>query len=305
MGLTRISMPDPDSIFMTFYSFPYASLYKYALSANSFYLVNDSLPLMGSTFAKDKGELVVSSASTGNNAGRRNIYYGWDVPYHSYDGGYNFKRIGEYGGTPTHGDIRGIFLQNATNSIRGDSDRVIFATDGGVSIRKKGVDDSAAAPGTSTVDISGKGLTPGTFWSYATSERGAIGIGGAMHDGITTFEPGLSQKWENMMCVDAWNVILNNALLYHGYFFQGYAYSSGGTIDPVDLDSTKPFGSRQMGTAEYFAPPLEPDFDGIGVGGTFAADNFGALYVGKNSLFRKRLGDGDFIQQYIGIEISR
>ena len=123
----------------------------------------------GTAYAAGKGELLVSAAATTNNGGLRNIYYGNDVPYHSWDGGITFTAIGTYFEDPTHGDVRSFFLQQATNTLRGDSDRLLIATDGGVSLKQAGIDDYVAQSYAS-VDISGAGLATGTFWSFSSGE---------------------------------------------------------------------------------------------------------------------------------------
>ena len=60
-------------------------------------------------------------------------------PYFSADGARTFDTIGAYDGNPTHGDIRGICIQQASTGDSGTGARVYFATDGGVSKKPAGV----------------------------------------------------------------------------------------------------------------------------------------------------------------------
>lgn len=198
----EISIPNADELYMIGIDVTdprYIGLWKYDYSSSSpvWTLVNDSLPFDRNptqlTF-----ELIVSSASTSNNGYRKNIYYGIDIPYHSYDGGLHFKPIGTYRPfltKPTHADIRGFSLQSATNSLRGMNDRLFIATDGGVSQSVVGLDDSLSADSTATIDISGYGLAVNHFWSIDISEAGGIAVGGSQHNGIFSYEPSLSEKW--------------------------------------------------------------------------------------------------------------
>ncbi len=65
------------------------------------------------------------------------IYIKGGVPYITIDGGQTICSLGTYWCEPTHGDIRGIWVQKATASDSAKDDVVFFATDGGVS-RKPG-----------------------------------------------------------------------------------------------------------------------------------------------------------------------
>ncbi len=282
-----VSIPDADTLFFfAKASTGQASIYKYSISAASIVRVYNAVPWIDGTKAKNKGVFVVSSAATDSNAGRRNIYYGWDVPYHSYDGGRSFHAIGQYmygfySGLTTHGDARCLYLQQATDSKRGIRDRLLVATDGGVSLKYAGTDDSVARDG-ATVNISGKGLTCGTFNGFYTSEAGGLGIGGMMHDGIVGYEPANVTPWDNLYVADAWTTTFNNAEPTKAYAFQGFGV--------VVMDSTAPAYGRKMGSFGSFPPPP----DGTGFGPPIGTDNFGTIYCGEEHLYTKKVSSSGF-----------
>jgi hypothetical protein len=141
-----ISVPTSDTLFaigMYVYNNRYAGLWKYNLSGTRVWtLINGSMPfnLSPPVPQYSRFEFAVSPAATTSNNNHRNIYFGSDVPFCSYDEGFTFTQIGTYYGTPTHADVRSICLQTSTNTLHGAGDIVFFATDGGVSKKRSGMD---------------------------------------------------------------------------------------------------------------------------------------------------------------------
>jgi hypothetical protein len=87
-SMMNIDIPDPDTLFFSALAYTrQSSIYKYCISNHQFYLVYNNLPNIGPDYCQGKGEIAVSAAGTSMNGGRRNIYFGWDQPYHSFDGG--------------------------------------------------------------------------------------------------------------------------------------------------------------------------------------------------------------------------
>jgi hypothetical protein len=281
-GLIALSMPDVDTLFFLAYANnAHANIYKYSLSDAAIHLVYSDIP-NATGYQNGKGQFIASSASTGTN---RCLYYGWDVPYQSYDGGRNFYQIGTYHDYPTHGDIRAMFLQKATNTTHGSGDRLLIANDGGVSKKPSGVDITVNGTG-STIDISGQGLYLGMFNWFYTSEAGGIGLGGMMHDGVNGFEPDQPAPWKNIndvnADVDAWTTTFNLANPKVGYTFNN--------IYPVELDVTVGGSGRIMDALGPFPqPPNIPS-----VGPCIGTDYFGNIYCGTDQLYVKTPGSSSF-----------
>ena len=279
-NMMTISVPDLDTLFFfARANTGHAGIYKYSISGASIKRVNNYLPSTdgGTARTDNKGVIVVSAAATDSNAGRRNIYYGTDVPYHSYDGGISFHAIGQYmygfySGLTTHGDARCLYLQQATDSKRGIRDRLLVATDGGVSLKYTGTDDSVAGDG-ATINISGKGLTCGTFNGFYTSEAGGLGIGGMMHDGVVGYEPKNPTPWDNLYVADAWTTTFNNADPTKALAFQGGK-------SPVILQSTKADHGRELDSIAGFAQPIALG----GFGPPIGTDNYNDVYCGTDRL---------------------
>ena len=200
-----MSIPDNDTLYFiamgqgTSLSNSAISLYKYNITGSSHTITriaDDPVPDYNSNQYKFK--LIVSPAGTSNNNGQKNMYIGLSFPYQSHDGGLHFTAIGQYGpATPTHGDIRDICLQTATNTRYGNGDVLFFATDGGVSKKPAGVYDTVGE--TATINISGHGLTCGEFWGIGMSWDGRLMVGGEMHDGIVSYEQGQNPPWVDLL----------------------------------------------------------------------------------------------------------
>jgi len=272
-----MAIPDEDTLFAIFSSnAQYMGLYKYNIggTTHSWTRLNNSLPFdRNPTFMSFV--LAVSNASTVNNQGRRNIYFGSDIPFHSYDGGANLTAIGTYDGNPTHGDIRGIYIHQSTNTLRGMNDRLYIATDGGVSVKYSGIDDSVSGD-ISSVNINGRGLSCGHYWSVSTSEEGGLGIASSMHNGTVGYEPKLSMKWQNITPPeDAYTTMFDVNNKQRAYKVGGF-----GSIRRV---STIPAGGRVLGFANGFENyPNEAEHD---ISPPMVADNQNKHFVGHQTLW--------------------
>lgn len=280
----KLAMPESDTLYIFAYAMnSKANLYKYSISGNNFIEVYHDLPNATGNHS-GKGEFIVSNGATTNNMNRRSIYYGWDVPYHSYNGGLTFNPIGLYDGAPTHGDIRGMFLQQASNSLHGKDDRLFIATDGGVSKKPEGVDDSVSNSGYASIDISGKGLTCGEFNGFYASELG-LTIGGTMHNGVAAYEPDKNPKWKNLGGGDSWTTTFEQSKPTKAYAFTGH--------NGVDLSTTNTVsGVRQMNSLN-FSFPNPPD--GSGVGPPIGTDMFENIYCGEKHLYEKSAISPSFV----------
>jgi hypothetical protein len=225
-GCIDISIPDANTIYIAALDItsspdgvnPWAGLFIKTLSATSWGTPKrTSMP-----FDRNPNHLhfhmYVSPAATTNNLNERNIYFGSDIAYQSVNGGTSFRVMQTYEYTDeAHADIRGMCIQTATNTLHGVSDRVYIATDGGVSVKLPGVDVESLKE-ESLADVSGTGLTCGTFWGIATSEAGGIALGGMMHDGVVGYEPDKVPKWTGVTpSRDSYTSIIDNNDPTKGY----------------------------------------------------------------------------------------
>jgi hypothetical protein len=287
-SLMTMSMPNKDNLyFIARSTHGYVSLARYNMADQHIHLINENIP--SGCSATYGGFSFVASNAGSNNANRMIYYYGVCTPFVSFDGGQSVTEIGEYdpfdaGGT--HADIRSIYIKKATNSLRGDSDIVYFATDGGVSKKVAGVDDSVSGV-LSTIDISGKGLVCGTFWSFTPSEYGDLGIGGMLHDGLTSYQNDQSPKWQHLSSSDAWYTVVDKYSPKLGYgWFDWETFSSAGQS-----------GLRLMADiTSYTYPPIDPIIStNYAVGPPTESDNTGNLYYADNELFERAHGSTVFL----------
>jgi hypothetical protein len=282
-----ISIPSGDSLYallmaedkgLLSYN-PYMGIYKYNISdlTPNWLRVTNIIPWdrnpSWSTMSME-----VSKANTTANNNKRNIYIGTDIPFQSFDGGKTFTPIGRYLGNPTHADIRGIYIQQASNSLRGINDRVYFANDGGVSLKPAGI-DALNHNSLSTININGSGLTCGHFWSAATSEAGGLVLAGAMHNGTHAYEPKQDPKWFNIPTAfapttgDTYSTMFDKHDRSIGYVLYGYGRYNR---QPTQAANGRTMGSF-AGTTQYpnegkiLAPPM-------------ASDNFNRHYTGQTNL---------------------
>ncbi|MBS1781113.1 MAG: T9SS type A sorting domain-containing protein [Bacteroidetes bacterium] len=279
-----ISIPDADSLFLIACSKYtnswgqniWAGLYKYNLggSSHSFTCINSGLPYDNNpsfwTF-----NLAVSNSANSSNYNQKNIYYGGDVPYQSYDNGQNFIPISGYG-TPLHADIRGLCLQAATNSLHGKNDRLYIATDGGVGMKPTGRDVSLFGSN-STIDINAIGLTCGQFVSMSTSEDGGYIIGAAMHDGIVTYEPDQTPQWENIEVWDDMKTMFDADDRTVGYIYGGYPNAG--------RRKTSVSGTRKLGSLAASNFPSDTHSENRQLDPPMVADMTNQHYAGLQSFF--------------------
>jgi hypothetical protein len=288
MTLFKLSVPDTNGLYticvplfpsiMGIHRYTGGGLYKYHFNSSSPKWSNNSRSLPDPN--PFKFELAVSNADTND------IYYGTLNPYFSHDGGSTLVGIGSYYGAPTHGDIRNIYIQHASAGDSGNSDRVYFATDGGASEKSSGVNMSTSAL-LSTKDVSGSGLACGTYWSFDVSDAGDGGMGGMIHDGLVTYEPDLSPKWQSVGVSDAWGAAMDKTVAKRGY---GWLWGDS-------LDVTAPAGVRQMGRLNTFPQPSDPGYHNYSVAKSIETDGYGNIYVAGNDLWRKQPSDTAFVKK--------
>lgn len=139
-----------------------------------------------------------------NTANPDIFYLQGQVPKMTIDGGVTLRNIGWYNGHPTHGDIRNIFVHTSSSGSQGTNDVVVFATDGGVSVKKNG-DNPWTLFNNATTNISQYGPMAHQFYSIATSEDGNLKLAGSHHNGLHSHEPGLTPAWKMIGGGDAWN----------------------------------------------------------------------------------------------------
>ncbi|HEY0108672.1 MAG TPA: T9SS type A sorting domain-containing protein [Fibrella sp.] len=133
------------------------------------------------------------------------VYFRGEYPYISLDGGQTLHaRIGEYGGSPTHGDVRDIFIHTNSATDSGTNDIVLLATDGGVSI-KRANRNPVALGDTASENMSQNGPPAHQLYSIATSEQGNIKLAGSHHNGFHAHEPFLLPEWKEIGGGDTWN----------------------------------------------------------------------------------------------------
>jgi len=237
-----------------------------------------------------KLELIVSPSNTNN------IYFGSDVPYQSCDGGITFTQIAAYDPTDgignSHGDVRFLYLQQATTSTHGINDRLYMATDGGVSEKPAGVDVTVHTT-QSSIDITGVGLSCGEFHGIATSPGKDLAVGGMQHDGVFTYETDQTPQWLDVDFEDAYSSVFvrTNALTAYGW---------GGYPAPGSMYVTSPAGGRLEGTVSV---PVEPDGEKV-PSPLMATDNFGDIYSGNQHLWLKTPTTTSYSQVALGLPSS-
>lgn len=289
-----ISIPDDDTLYAFIMSnarigniSPYMGLYKFNMTGSPrvWTRVNNQIPYVQNP-NYTLLQLEVSNANTSANGGRRNIYIGVDVPFQSFDGGATFRQIGTYV-TPTHADIRDIFIQAATNTERGIGDRILFANDGGVSFRYSGYDTSGIGTAAlhSTTNINGKGLTCGHIWSIATSEHRGIAFTGAMHNGLYSYEPTQSPKWVLHRFADAYSTYFDKNDRTTAYGIFGFTtISKDSSISGPNrlIDTLRTNNDNYPGTTALRGRSLNP---------TFKVDDSNYHYVGVKGLYIERISN--------------
>lgn len=288
-----VSIPDEDTLFAAFSADSwFMGLYKYNISGSvhSWTRLNNSLP--GAVYPTwQKNVLAVSNAITSGNGGRRNIYFGSDILSHSYDGGYSFRIIGTYGGSPTHGDIRGLHL-HSSNTLRGIGDRLYVANDGGVSVKYAGVDDSISGA-YSTANINGKGLACGTFWSVSTSEEGGIAMAAAMHNGTMGYEPKQSLKWKLISdAEDNYITMFDMSNRSKGYRVAGFGYTY--------RNSTMANAGRIMDMANVYEN-YPPDVESHDIAPPMVADDENKHFVGHQKLWSQSSPSSSWDRPFSGL----
>jgi len=273
-----MSVPDSDTLFFAAMSnaYNYTGVYKYNLSGSTHSItkVHDKMPSWANP-SQSKLRLVVSPAATSNNGGLRNMYFCTDIPCQSHDGGLSFDTIGYYWGDITHGDIRDICLQQATNTFHGIGDRVYFATDGGVSVKYAGTSD-ASGP-TATIDISGRGLDCGEYWSVDMNWDGSRMVAGAQHEGVQGCETDKTPMWATALRRDASDAGYDRVNRI-GICMQGAGY-------PVKVVAA---GGRELGT--YSDDGIIYDSQS-GFTSPLYVDPSGNRYVGQYNLWEQLATD--------------
>lgn len=282
----EISIPVGDTLFAIAISkdlhngcYPYRGLFKYninSVSTHQWTRINNTLPyaINPNNFCF---ELIVSPVSHINyNGNRRNIYFGTDIGYHSFNGGISFVPMTSYGGNPVHGDVRGMFLQSYGDTLRGIKDRLYMANDGGVALRPSYSDDSILTENAS-ININGRGLSCGHFWSVATSEERGILLGCAMHNGVDAYEPTQTTTWQHLTFEDAYTSMFDKANREIGYKIAGFP--------TIGRSSTQSGGGRILnnaaGAANY------PDENEHEYAPEMLANEDNQHYTGLNTLWKQ------------------
>jgi hypothetical protein len=280
--LFKLSSPNNSDLFAISTPLPqpggWGDLLKYHRATGTWTVLNQFLPDPNAA----KFELIVSPANPNY------MYYGSVGGRFSFDGGANWNTAFDV----LHADIRNIYLQTATASDSGKSDRVYFATDGGVGQKPFGV---RMSPSTNATDISGTGLACGTYWSFAVSDAGDQGIGGMMHDGVVTYEPSLSPQWENVGLSDAWWSAMDKTKPGKGYTW----------FWANDLRTSVAAHGREMDSIIKIPQPnmsQDPGYKGI-VGKSIETDAFGNIYSVGSDFWRKTPTDTFVIQTYMGFPL--
>lgn len=124
------------------------------------------------------------------------IYFAqeFNIAHVSNDTGHTTVPICYYGGNPTHTDIRTIQIHTATNTTTGIGDRVYFANDGGVSLKRPGVNPIVARED-ALQNINGKGLACGRFLGVGTSELNGGVLASQADNSFCSYEPKASPQW--------------------------------------------------------------------------------------------------------------
>lgn len=212
------------------------------------------------------------------------VYFRGEYPYISLDGGLTLDaEIGEYGGSPTHGDVRDIFIH--TNSGAADSGRndiVFLATDGGVSIKRANRNpvDSGV---NSTENMSQNGPPAHQFYSIATSEEGNIKMAGSHHNGVHAHEPFASPAWAEIGGGDTWNAYFERTNRR-----QGVAQTS---VDSRALDKTVSSTARVL--SGFGGSPDLPNIGHFEVV-PFAVDDSNHHFASMERLVERTGADGNW-----------
>lgn len=220
-----------------------AALYLYtydpsnSAGSSSFSLINAALP-----DDVPQGTYAVSLNSSIDNPDI--VYYSTEYPYVSLNGGTSFlNRLSEYGGNPTHCDIRGTYLHHSevSSANPGTLDRIYYANDGGISIKPRGKDPYVYAYGT-TENINGKGLAIGHQMGIGLNEDGEEMVLGAWHNGFQSYEPTFSPPWYFMVQgSDGGDAVYNRKFKDKAYIqdhdYDLYVTHNSTTISPRVLDA--------------------------------------------------------------------
>jgi len=277
----EMSIPDADSLFFVCSGSAsgtnpsYFGLYKYKISGSTGpTLINNAMPVGSGAANNETLELIVSPATTANNNGRHNIYYGHSQMFQSTNDGQSFFTIGTYN-TKTHGDIRGIFLQHSTDTKNGRGDRLFIANDGGIAAKQGGVDASVIPTYNTCVNLNGHGLTAGQFYDVAVNEDKGLLLGGMWHDGLAAFEPDQAQQWKNLHMTDASSVMFEEADDSKGYGIVGYG---------TDRDVTVAGAGRTLNTRTPSTYPLDNDPE---LNPPVASDIANNHYIGRSQIYNE------------------
>ncbi len=244
------------------------------------------------------GKLIVSP----NNP--NTIYFGspqnvGGVAYMSVDGGEIFAPISTYWGEPTHGDIRGMYLQTSSPLDSGRGDLLFFASDGGIGKKPAGSVYNFGQFSTRTcVNINGRGLAVTQFYGMADQDgQEKFLSGGAIHNGMFACEGDQSIPWKVIQVTDAVDCEFDAVNRDKAYYQLGYPTAPNnfqGQLYASDTGGGRKIDSRYSYQQDHIMLHQEKYENAFPIN---ISETSKKLYVGKERLWVKDstwLNDGNW-----------